>query len=428
MQASQTRKGRPLPNRVWQKVNTPAFVYDEGEVHRLLGYADQIRHQTSCRALFALKPFSFASLLREMASRLDGFAVSSLFEAKLARQAMAGPHRRSAIGTSNDASEGYSTGKGTVHLTTPGLRPQDVPDIGALCDFIAFNSFGQRDLYQEELGRTASCGLRVNPQMSFVEDARYDPCRPQSKLGAPLEELARVAASQPRRLDGLEGLLVHSNCESTRFDQLQDTVRRLDTRLGDLLRRIRWVNLGGGYLFDDGADIETFCQAVDFLQAKYGVQVYIEPGAAFIQSAGYIVSTVLDVLDHEGQPVAVLDTTVNHMPEVFEYGYEPDVIGHTDDAPFGYILAGCTCLAGDLFGEYCFDQPLQVGDRVVFCNMGAYTLAKAHTFNGVNLPDIYAVTQEGDVELKRRFTYSDFAAKWGDNCASGPPNHASNPD
>ena len=390
------------PDQVWQTVETPAFVYDEGEVQRLIGYAEHIRLQTSCRALFALKPLSLVSLLREMAPRLDGFAVSSLFEARLARQAM---------GRTNCASG--PPNQGTIHLTTPGLRSQDVGEIGALCDFVAFNSLGQRDLYQQELGRVASCGLRVNPQVSFVEDERYDPCRPHSKLGVPLDELARVAASQPGRLEGLDGLLVHSNCESTRFDQLLDTVNLLHTRLGHLLQNMKWVNLGGGYLFDDGAGIDAFCEAVEFLHAKYGLQVYIEPGAAFVQSAGYIVSTVLDVLHSEGQPIAVLDTTVNHMPEVFEYGYEPDVMGHADDAPFGYVLAGCTCLAGDLFGEYCFEQPLQVGDRVVFCNMGAYTMAKAHTFNGVNLPDIYALTREGDVELRRRFTYDDFAARWG---------------
>ena len=392
MRVPEVRKGRPLPNHIWHKVETPAFLYDEAEVQRLLDYADAVRLRSSCRVLFALKPFSFMSLLRKMAPRLDGFAVSSLFEAKLAREA---------------------AGQTSVHLTTPGLHPRDVAEIGSLCDFVAFNSLSQRDLFHRKLGPSVSSGLRVNPQMSFVEDERYDPCRPGSKLGMPLDQLARVAEADPRKLDGLEGLLVHSNCESKRFAELRDTVIHLHSQMDRVLPRMRWINLGGGYLFDGAEDISDLCEAVDFLHGEYGLQVYIEPGAAFIQSAGYIVSTVLDILHNGGQPIAVLDTTVNHMPEVFEYGYEPDVMGHADDAPFQYVLAGCTCLAGDLFGEYCFEQPLEVGSRVVFQNMGAYTLSKAHTFNGVNLPDIHAITDAGEVELRRRFTYSDFAAKWG---------------
>jgi carboxynorspermidine decarboxylase len=343
--------------------------------------------------LFALKPFSLTSILRKMAPRLDGFAVSSLFEGKLARRVLGG--------------------QGTIHLTTPGLPPSDAGEIGTLCDFVAFNSLSQRDTYYDKLGPVASCGLRVNPQMSFVEDERYDPCRPASKLGVPLDELARVARLEPQRLDGVEGLLVHSNCESTQYEQLRDTVRLLHNELDSTLQRMRWVNLGGGYMFDGPEDLSIFCEAVDFLHNEYGLQVYIEPGAAFIQSAGYIVSTVLDIFQNEGQQIAVLDTTVNHMPEVFEYEYEPDVIDHTDGAPFQYLLAGCTCLAGDLFGEYNFGQPLEVGSRVVFKNMGAYTLSKAHTFNGVNLPDIYTVTEDGNLELHRRFTYADYSAKWG---------------
>ena len=131
------------------------------------------------------------------------------------------------------------------------------------------------------------------------------------------------------------------------------------------------------------------------------------------RTAGYIISSVLDVFTSEGKRIAVLDTSVNHMPEVFEYGYEPDVVGHDDDAPYEYLLAGCTCLAGDIFGEYRFAEPLEVGEKVVFYNCGAYTLTKAHMFNGVNLPTIYAINEVGDLVFKKGFTYADFAGKWG---------------
>ena len=369
---------------------TPAFVYDEVAIKHLLDHIDRIHAACSCQVLFSLKPFSFYNVLSQMALRVDGFAVSSMFEARLARQ--------------------VTGGRESIHITTPGIRREEVDEIGSLCDFISFNSLSQWNMYHQPLRGRVSCGLRVNPQLSFVDDDRYNPCRPNSKLGVPLQDLIALGASG---LSGLEGLQVHSNCESTRFQEIHDTVMHLHCQLGEFLQKVNWINLGGGYLFDGSEDMTGLYEAAEFLRRSYGLQVFIEPGAALIQSAGYIVSSVLDVFPSEGKRIAVLDTTVNHMPEVFEYGYEPDVMGHEDDAPYEYLLAGCTCLAGDLFGEYRFAQPLEVGARVVFNNAGAYTLSKAHTFNGVNLPTIYAITEAGELVLKKRFTYADFAGKWG---------------
>ena len=371
-------------------ISTPAFVYDEAAIDSLLDHTDRLRAACSCRVLYSLKPFSFVDALTRMATRLDGFAVSSPFEARLARQ--------------------ITGERESIHMTTPGIRQEEVREIGSLCDFVSFNSLHQWDMYHEELGRQVSCGLRVNPQLPFVDDDRYNPCRPHSKLGVALEELVALG---PDRLPGLEGLLLHSNCESTRFNEMRATVMRLHAQLGEILREVKWINLGGGYLFDGSEDVPALYEAVELLRSSYGLQVFIEPGTALIQSAGYIVSSVLDVFTSEGKRIAVLDTTVNHMPEVFEYGYEPDVVGHDDDAPCQYLLVGCTCLAGDLFGEYRFAEPLEVGKKVVFSNAGAYTLSKAHMFNGINLPTIYAITEVGDLVLKKGFTYADFAGKWG---------------
>ncbi len=373
-----------------QHIATPAFVYDETEIDRLLDHIDRLRKACSCRVLYSLKPFCFVDALNRMAKRLDGFAVSSPFEARLARQ--------------------ITGARESIHMTTPGIRGKELDEIGALCDYVSFNSLHQWDMYQEELGRQVSCGLRVNPQLSFVDDDRYNPCRPHSKLGVPLEEFA---ALDPGRLPGLEGLLIHANCESTRFSEIYATVMRLHAQLGELLQTVKWINLGGGYLFDGSEDVPALYEAVEFLRSNFGLAVFLEPGAALIQSAGYIVSSVLDVFVSEGKRIAVLDTTVNHMPEVFEYGYEPDIVGHDDGAPYEYLLVGCTCLAGDLFGEYRFAEPLEVGEKVVFSNCGAYTLSKAHMFNGVNLPTVYAINEVGDLVFKKGFTYAEFAGKWG---------------
>ncbi len=392
-------------------ISTPAFVYDERAMHRLLDYTAPLRADGRCGVLFAVKSFSFAPALAVMAPRLDGFAVSSLYEARLTREVL-----------------GES---GSVHITTPGLRPHELDEIGALCDHIAFNSLGQWDSMSPRLAGQANLGLRVNPQLSFAEDCRYDPCRPHSKLGVPLDELEAALSQEPERLEGLSGLLVHSNCDSQDFSELRATVDRLRERIPDLLNRVEWVNLGGGYLFEDDEgepcqDIDELCRTIDGLRSEYDVDVFIEPGSGLIRAAGYFVSTVLDLFRSDGVMVAVLDTTVNHMPEVFEYGFQPDVVGAVatefadgpvpaadGDMSHEYLLAGCTCLAGDLFGTYRYPEPLRVGDRVVFVNSGSYTLTKASMFNGVALPSVYALTPDGDLALQSSPSYEEFAVRWG---------------
>ena len=386
-------------------ISTPAFVYDERAIHRLLDYTAPLRNDGLCRVLFAIKSFSFAPALRVMASRLDGFAASSLYEARLAR---------SVLGN-----------EGSVHITTPGLRGDETDEIGRLCDYVGFNSLNQWEMYSGRLKERVNCGLRVNPQVSFAEDCRYDPCRPQSKLGVPLDDLAAVLCDVPARLDGVRGLLVHSNCDSPDFGELWETVERLQRSVPGLLRRVEWVNLGGGYLFEEDGEpsdyLDDLSGAIDSLRSAYGVEVFIEPGSGLIRAAGYFVASVLDVFQSGGATVAVLDTSVNHMPEVFEYGFQPEVVGAVDgetgangsEAPHEYLLAGCTCLAGDLFGSYRFPDRLRVGDKVVFNNSGSYTLVKAHTFNGVALPSVYSLTTGGDLALQSSPSYAEYAARWG---------------
>ena len=381
---------------------TPAFVYDEATMVERCEYVRAVASEAGARVLFSLKPLTFADALALIAPYVDGFSASSLFEATLARDV---------IGT-----------QGTVHLTTPGLRPDEIGTLAGLCDYISFNSLSQWGRHKRQVAGKVRCGLRVNPQQSFVEDPRYNPCREHSKLGVPLEDLATayrqasldIAGDIAGDMAGLEGLHIHSNCDSTDFEQLHMSVRRLEERLGGVLGHLEWVNLGGGYLFDaEAGSIERFHEAVGMLRAGYGLDVFIEPGAAIVREAGYLVSTVLDIFPSEGKSVAVLDTSVNHMPEVFEYQFRPDVLGVAGDGPFSYILAGSTCLAGDIFGEYSFAAPLEVGSRVTFTDAGAYTLVKAHTFNGLNLPSVYALTAQGDLVLKKDFTYEEFAFRWG---------------
>ena len=377
------------------EIRTPCFVYDESTLRVLVDRVGFLQAVADVRVLYTLKPFSFLDALRLMAPSLAGFSASSLFEARLAREALGE--------------------RGSVHLTSPGLRPDEVTEIARICDYISFNSLPQWVRHVREAGEVASCGLRINPQLSLVADSRYDPCRLHSKLGAPLEDVARALERTPDMLRGLKGIHFHTNCDATDFSDLLATAQLVDTELHHLMPSLDWINLGGGYLFDDDQNYDGLLEAVSLFQSKYGLDVFIEPGAALVREAGLIVSSVVDMFDSDGKVIAVLDTTINHMPEVFEYNFEPDVAGHSDSAPHSYILAGASCLAGDVFGEYSFDDPLAIGSRVVFENAGAYTLPKAHMFNGIDLPTVYAVTASGTLELRQDFGYSTFAERWKAN-------------
>lgn len=371
-------------------ITTPAFVLCERSIRRSLAEAARARREAGCKVLYAQKPLGHVDALRWMVGHVDGMAASSLFEARLSREVLGD--------------------RGTVSVTSPGLRPDEIEALGEICDHVVCNSLSQLDRFQGRIGGRASLGLRVNPGLSFVEDDRYNPCRPGSKLGVPLAHLARRAGDLPATLAGLH---VHSNCDAVSFAPLLTTVRYLDRHLGALMSRLSWVNLGGGYLLRPGLDLGPLGEAVRLLASRHGVTVYIEPGAALVREAGFLVASVIDLFDGDRGPVAVLDTTVNHMPEVFEYQYEPEVLGHDPRGPHWYTLAGSTCLSMDVFGLYGFREPLSLGSRVIFPNAGAYTMVKAHMFNGVNLPDNYTLSADGSIHAGRRYTYQDFLARCG---------------
>jgi carboxynorspermidine decarboxylase len=375
------------------QVQTPAFVIDERCLIQQLAAISSLRDRYDFKLLYALKPLPLKFVLEIMLDYVDGFAASSLFEAQLAHSVLAK--------------------KGTVHLTTPGIQPFELDELRRLCNLVAFNSLPQFRRFAPRLNAPDQVGLRINPQLSVVNDLRYDPCRLHSKLGVTLDRLAKKWKQHPRRFDRLSGLLFHTNCDSMSFEPLCHTVRRLERKLGAILSHISWINLGGGYLFGLGSQSEVLGELVYRLQSRYGLVVYIEPGAALVRNAGYLITTVVDLFRQGGKSIAVLDTTVNHMPEVFEYQFKPDILGADDNADHEYQLVGSSCLAGDVFGTYGFRQRLRVGSRVVLTNFGAYTMVKAHMFNGINLPSIYSVTPSGTLILKRRFTYDDFLSRYG---------------
>ena len=356
---------------------------DEARVIANLAPLLNLRRQTRCKVLYSIKALPLIPLLNLLKDRLDGFSVSSLFEARLARQVL------------GDA--------GGVHLTTPGLRPHEFAELTGLCTHISFNSLPQ---YQnlEGAGHGYSRGLRINPKQSWLEDHRYDPCRPHSKLGVDIRDLTTGVPVD------VEGLHVHTVFSFQNFEPLRGIADNLLPFLQDN-NRIKWLNLGGGYLFNRIADQGPLAVLIERLQADFGLEIYFEPGKAVVGDAGYLVATVLDRFESDGKPVLILDTSVNHNPEVFEYQSKPRLLEEDDAGRHTAILAGCTCLAGDVFGEYRFRLIPRVNDRLVFANFGAYTLIKSNRFNGYNYPDIYRLGEEG-VSLSRCYKFEDYSRHW----------------
>jgi len=375
-------------------LETPAFVIDVPQLCRNLHVAGALVRSQQTRLLFALKSFSTLAGLEHIARGVDGFATSSPHEVELAARIRRDERQ-------------------TIHYTCPGMRPQDVDRIAAMVDSISFNSLEQWQRSRHRLPESVQSGLRINPQLPFVEDERYDPCRRHSKLGIPLDALCRAVEADPGLLDGISGIHVHSNCDATDLEPLKLTVERLLEHADMLFDRISWINLGGGYLFSDIGHPEALADARRQLADRGDYRVYVEPGAAIARSAGYLVASVVDLFTSDGKQVAMLDTTINHMPEVFEYQFSPAVCSALTDGGHAYILAGASCLAGDLFGEYRFDTPLEIGTRIVFPNRGAYTMVKATMFNGINLPAIYTLNDDGSAALSKRYEFDDYLAICG---------------
>lgn len=382
-----------LSNKVSPQVTTPAFIYDEEGIIQNINNVRKYINDDVCQLLFPLKAFSLFDALSVIGTSVSGFSVSSLFEARLAKQVLG-----------NNKS---------IHLTTPGLRADEIDELSTICDFISFNSLSQYERFKKIAIGRVSCGLRVNPLLSFIKDKRYDPCRRQSKLGIPLTALNEKLKDHSLAIEDIKGIHFHTNCESTELDQLVSTLMHLEKHLSQLLRKIDWINVGGGYLFQNHNGMNGLAETLFSLRNRYDIKIFFEPGKAIVGNAGYIVSTVIDLFENDGCIMAVLDTSVNHMPEVFEYQYKPTIMQESSKGKYKYILAGSTCLAGDVFGMYRFKEPIRLGSQIIFENVGAYTLVKANMFNGLNLPNIYSFNQNNSVVLKKQFSYGEYISRCG---------------
>lgn len=371
---------------------TPCYVTDEKLLRENLEILKYVQKKSGARILLAQKAFSMYSTYPLIAEYLCGTTASGIYEARLGYEEMGKPF-----------------GKET-HVFSPAYKEEDMRELVKYCDHIVFNSFPQWEKFRETVkssGRNITCGIRVNPEYSEIETDIYNPCFENSRLGTTLANFDENA------LDGIDGLHFHTMCEQN-SDTLERTVAVFEEKFGKYLHRMKWVNFGGGHhITRKDYDVEKLIEVVRRVKEKYGVEVYLEPGEAVALNAGFLVTEVLEVMKN-GMDIAILDTSAAcHMPDVLEMPYRPNVIGagKAGEKAHTYRFGGPTCLAGDIIGDYSFDEPLKVGDRLVFCDMAIYSMVKNNTFNGMPLPAIVYARENGTTEIIREFTYDDFRSR-----------------
>ena len=375
------------------KIHTPCYIVQERALKENLEQLAGLARETGCRILLAQKAFSMFRVYPLIGNYLAGTTASGLYEARLGAECM---------GKEN-------------HIFSPAYREEEMGEILSLCGHVVLNSPQQIRRYNRkilEAGR--SPGLRVNPECSTQEDhAIYDPCAPGSRLGTTLSQLERALAETPDLLEGIEGLHFHTLCEQD-ADALAVTLDAVVEKFGVYMAKMKWVNMGGGHhITRPGYHMETLKQCIRRVQKLCGGAVYLEPGEAVALQAGTLRTSVLEITEN-GVQTAILDASAAcHMPDVLEMPYRPPLSGAglPGEKPFTYRLAGPTCLAGDVIGDYSFDRPLETGDVLEFQDMAIYSMVKNNTFNGMALPDIVLEREDGSRELVRRFGYEDFKGR-----------------
>ncbi len=365
------------------KLPTPCFVVDEKLLIKNLEKLKYVMNKTGCHILLAQKAFSMFSTYPLISQHLCGTTASGLYEAKL----------------------GHETFGGETHIFSPAYKADDLDEILTICDHIIFNSFSQWDRCKDKcLASNKSFGIRINPECSTQDHAIYDPCSPFSRLGV------TKANFRADMLEGIDGLHFHTLCEQN-SDALEATIKAVEEKFGGFLPQMKWVNFGGGHhITREDYDVEKLIELINSFKAKYNVEVYLEPGEAVALNAGFLVASVMDIIDN-GMNIAILDTSAAcHMPDVLEMPYRPHIIGsgEANEKKYTYRLGGHTCLAGDIIGDYSFDEPLKIGDRLVFCDMAIYSMVKTNTFNGMKLPSIALCDKDGNTKIIKEFGYEDF--------------------
>lgn len=369
------------------QVPTPAYVIDEAKLVKNLEILKSVQDRTGCKVLLAQKAFSMYATYPLISQYLAGTTASGLYEAKLGREEFGGE----------------------VHVFAPAFKDADLEEILEIADHIVFNSERQLRKHGDKCREAGvSVGLRINPECSTQDEhALYDPCATGSRFGV------RISQFSEDLLDLVDGLHFHTLCEQN-SDDLKTTLEAVEDKFGPYLHRIKWLNMGGGHhVTREDYDLELLISSIQHMQEKYGLEVYIEPGEAIALNAGYLVTEVLDIVEN-GIETLVLDASATcHMPDVLEMPYRPP-LRHGFEAgekSHTYRLSSNTCLTGDIIGDYSFEKPVEIGNKLYFEDMAIYSFVKNNTFNGIGLPSLVLMDQTGDCRIIKSFGYEDFKGR-----------------
>lgn len=362
-------------------IKTPGYILEEKKLRENLKLLEYVQNQSGAKILLALKGFAFSASFNMVKKYLHGCCASGLYEAKLAKE----------------------MGK-EVHTYSPAFKDEEIDEILSISDHVVFNSFNQWQKHKQKAIKQASCGLRVNPEASASPTDMYNPCAQYSRLGITKKEF------KDESLDGIEGLHFHALCEQD-ADALELVLKGFEEKFGYLMPKMRWINFGGGHhITRKGYDIEKLITLIKEFKKRHDVEVYLEPGEAVGWQTGYLLSTVLDIV-HNEIDIAILDTSAEaHMPDTILMPYRAEVRGAATagEKAHTYRLAGNTCLAGDIMGDYSFDKPLKVGDKIIFEDQIHYTIVKNTTFNGIKLPNLAIKREDGTIEVVKEFGYKEY--------------------
>jgi carboxynorspermidine decarboxylase len=372
----------PLPS--------PCYIVDEGLLIENLKTLRKVADASGCKVLLAQKAFSMFSFYPLIAEYLDGTTSSGLHEAMLSHEYM---------GKEN-------------HVFSAAYSDEEFVAILPICSHIVFNSFSQWDRFRDEALKSGkSLGIRINPEFSTQEGEIYNPCAKGSRLGVTLENFRFNEFGE--RGTGLDGIHFHTLCQQN-SDALKATLHVVEEKFSACFEKISWLNMGGGHhITRKDYNTKELISLIKYFKNKYNLEVYIEPGEAIALNAGFLICTVLDIISNNGE-IAILDTSAAcHMPDVLEMPYRPQIIGSgtPNEKPHNYTLTGLTCLAGDIIEKYSFDNPLKIGDKLIFEDMAIYSMVKNNTFNGINLPTIAKRRKSGKTEIVQRFGYNDFKGR-----------------
>ena len=379
-----------------EEIATPSYVIDEERLCSNGEILKKLSEETGCKVLLAQKAFSNYDFYEDLSQYMAGTEASGLYEARLGYEEMPGKE---------------------VHVFCSAYSEAEFNELLKYADHIVFNSPNQLRLFGKKAKEAGKqIGLRINPECS-TQDGHdiYDPCAAGSRLGVTRKVWDECMDTELIEL--LDGIHFHTLCEQG-ADDLETTLVAVEEKFGDILPMMKWLNMGGGHhITKEGYDIELLKKCINKVAEKWNVSVYLEPGEAWALNAGYLFTKVLDIVKNGDTSVAILDSSAAcHTPDVIEMPYLPPLYeAWTEEKPdaFKYRLAGPTCLAGDIFGDYYFEKELSTGDVLIFGDMAIYSMCKNNTFNGMKLPDIVSVTTDGSCQVIAQFGYEEFYRRLG---------------